>query len=318
MILCVTLNPCVDRTLFVRKLEFDKIISAERSKCIPGGKGNNVARVLTTFGLAADPFILAGGHSGRMVEDMVREQDRLTPIVFWTQAPTREVVTVVEVGSHRQVAFKEPGGALTPPEQRGLQTMLRMLMAQYEWVIFSGSVPCAPLDGIYFDLTCALRQYQGRAVLDSSGEALRRGLQAAPYLVKANIEEAAAALGEPPATESDIWRAAQRLLESSPSDPSPTDRIVALTAGRNGAYVICGRERWRAFPPQIQTVNAVGSGDSFLAGLVAGLVQKEPLETALRMAVAAGAANAAVWDAATFAIEDVERLLPLVRIVKCP
>ena len=311
MILCVTLNPCVDRTIFVDKLQLDNIIAGRRSKCIPGGKGNNVARCLKTFGLEADSFVLLGGYTGCLVEDMIREQDRITPFAFWTQASTREVVTVVEEGTHRQVAFKEPGTEVTPAELKGLLALLRLLVRRYEWVIFSGSVPGPALDDIYFHLIGEVRKAGGKAVLDSSGEALVQGLRAGPYLVKTNLGEAGDAVSHRLTNEPEIWQAADRM--QSPN-PGFSCNIVTITAAKEGAYGMCDGERWRAFPPPIQTVNPVGSGDSFLGALVAGLAQGESFEHSLRLALAAGAANAAVWDAATFTMSDVEKLAPQVRI----
>ena len=315
MILCVTLNPCVDRTLFVDKLDLDRIIAARRSKCIPGGKGNNVARVLRTLGLPVDSFVLLGGHTGRLIEETIRQQDGITPFVFWTQGPTREVITVVEEGSNRQVAFKEPGADLTPSECRDLALMLRILVAQYEWVVFSGSVPCPELDHTYHDLIHAVRRAGGKAVLDSSGKALARGLSARPYLFKANLEEAAYVFGKPVAREEDIWTCA---LSLSPKETPQTEGfcadVVAVTAGKQGAYVVHGGDRWRALPPAVPAVNPVGSGDSFLGGLIAGLAQGASFDDSLRLAVAAGAANAARWDAATFTRADVENIAPQVQV----
>jgi 1-phosphofructokinase family hexose kinase len=311
MILCITLNPCVDRTLFVDKLDLDKIIPGKRSTCIPGGKGNNVARVLKTFGLPVDSFVLLGGHTGCMVEDMIRQQDKITPIVFWTQGPTREVVTVVQEDTHRQVAFKEPGAQVTPSERKALLLMLRLLVKEYEWVVFSGSVPCPALDDIYFELVEAVRGNGGKAVLDSSGAALVQGLRAGPYLLKANLEEAGSVLNQRLSNEAQVWEAASAIQTMK---PGPSCNIVALTAGREGAYVVCEGERLRALPRPVQTVNPVGSGDSFLGGMIAGLAGGQSIEASLRQAMAAGAANAAVWDAATFTMSDVEKLLPQTQV----
>ena len=325
MILCITLNPCVDRTLFVDKLDLDKIIPGKRSTCIPGGKGNNVARVLKTFGLPVDSFVLLGGHTGCMVEDMIRQQDKITPIVFWTQGPTREVVTVVQEDTHRQVAFKEPGAQVTPSEHKALLLMLRLLVKEYEWVVFSGSAPCPALEDIYFDLIEAVRGNGGKAVLDSSGEALAHGLRAGPFLIKANLDEAGYAVKRRLANDEEIWQAAREMQNKKPGllelataltavARGFSSSIVAITAGKEGAYVSRHDERLRALPPPVQTVNPVGSGDSFLGGMIAGLAGGQPLEASLRLAMAAGAANAAVWDAATFTMSDVEKLLPQIHI----
>jgi 1-phosphofructokinase family hexose kinase len=244
---------------------------------------------------------------------MIRTQDGITPIAFWTQSATREVVTIVEEGTHRQAAFKEPGSGITPTEQKSLMILLTALMAQYEWVVFSGSMPCAGLDHMYRDLIGAVSRNGGKAALDSSGKALVEGLRAGPFLSKLNLDEAAYVLGRPLRSEEDVW---QGVADLSENRDSPHFRIVAVTAGRQGAYVACGKERWRAFPPPVKTVNPVGSGDSFLAGMVAGLARGQSVEESLRLGMAAGAANAAVWDAATFTLADVERLLPKVDIRK--
>jgi 1-phosphofructokinase family hexose kinase len=316
MILCVTLNPCIDRTVFVDKLELDKIIAGRRSRCIPGGKGNNVARVLNTLGVAVDSLVLLGGHTGRLVEDLIREQDGITPITFWVRGATREVVTAVEERSHRQIALKEPGSKVTPAERKGLIELFRPLVERYDWVVFSGTVPCPALDDIYAELIALTHRAGVKSVLDSSGEALRRGLAEGPFLAKLNLEEAGCAVGHPVQGEKEIWQGIGRIRRMPCGSPRTPVPIVAVTAGKDGAYVASAKGQWRALPPPVRTVNPVGSGDSFLAGMIAGLANNASMEEALRLGMAAGAANAAVWDAATFTRSAVEKLLPQVHVQK--
>jgi tagatose 6-phosphate kinase len=169
-------------------------------------------------------------------------------------------------------------------------------------VIFGGSVPDGKLDGIYAEMIQIAESRGVRSILDSRGQALRAGIEAAPFMVKPNLRETEDLLGTPLPDEQSRWQAID-WYESKGTE------VVVMSMGAEGALASLAGARWRAIPPRVEQVNPVGSGDCLVAGMAAGIRRRWPLEEALRLGVACGAANAAVWEAAHVAPEQVQELV---------
>jgi fructose-1-phosphate kinase PfkB-like protein len=142
-----------------------------------------------------------------------------------------------------------------------------------------------------------------RVAVDSHGAGLRAGLAARPWLVKPNREELAAfldsALDDPDAA----WKAVREVADAGAA-------VVLLSAGSGPLLASWEGEEWEALPPPVELVNALGSGDSLLAGVLAAVRRGLPPAEALRWGVACGAANAAVWDPGGIRRDEVARLAP--------
>jgi fructose-1-phosphate kinase PfkB-like protein len=175
-------------------------------------------------------------------------------------------------------------------------------------VIVSGSLPRPELAGLIAWMAARAREADVPVIVDSHGPGLTAALAARPWMLKPNREELAAALGDPLTTAEAQWRALQRLREAG-------IEVIVLSLGGEGARAHWGDERWEARPPTVVEVNALGSGDSMVAGIAhawrRGLTPRE----ALVWGMACGAANAAVWDPGGFTPAAVEKLLPRVEIV---
>ncbi|MEW6360415.1 MAG: 1-phosphofructokinase family hexose kinase [Planctomycetota bacterium] len=306
MILAVTLNPCVDRTIFVETLELGKIIQGTRARSIAGGKGLNVARLARRFGEQADSFTVLGGHPGRMIDELSRTQDGIDLIAVWTDAPTRDIVTIAEEGTWRQAAFKEPSPQITSKEKREILATFDSIIQRYDLIALMGSSPCPETDDVYARMIAKAKHLGKTTILDSSGVSLAKGIEAGPFMVKPNLAETSAILGRDLAGEDDIWKAVEFYRSKGIG-------LVVLTDGGKGAYVQAEDRRRRVLPPKVRTVNPVASGDALVAGIAVGLRRGLPIEETIRLGVACGAANAAMWEPAMCSPEDVDRLLPMIR-----
>ena len=194
MILTVTLNPCIDKTVFVEKHEVGRIIRAHAVKQIAGGKGVNVARVLTNLGADVLAFVVLGGHTGRIIEELAEADGiRLHPV--WISAPSRTVTTVLETSTGVQTAYVEPGPRVSPEEKDRIIGELRELIPESEMVIFSGSSPCPALDDLYREMIAYANRLGVRTILDSRGRAFKLGLESSPFMIKPNPAETEEALG---------------------------------------------------------------------------------------------------------------------------
>ncbi len=283
MILCVTPNPAIDRTLHVQALRPGEVHRAEKTLAAAGGKGLNVARTIRALGGAPFCMGLAGGHAGDLLAELAEQED-LPACWTRTKNETRTCVILVEGGRDATVV-NEPGVEVRAGE---CKSFLEDVWAQAErahLVCISGSLPpgfSAETFGILLD---GLAQ-RGKSVwVDTSGQALKAALGVRGVNLKVNAAELGEVLGAAISSVKQAARAGAGLIGQGIS-------TVAVTHGKQGAVLVSGGGVWVAQPPKIELVSSVGSGDAFLGGMAFALDAGFPPEVALRYGVAAGAANA--------------------------
>ena len=302
MILTVTPNPCVDKTVFIDSLEVGTFMRSAKCTCIPGGKGTNVSRAVNALGRPTKAMVIAGGHPGAHVVDMIREQDGVACEPVWVQSQTRTITTVLEQPVHRQTAFFEPGSRVTDEEADHLVDRFAEVVVEAKAVALSGTVPDPNIEDLYRRLIPIAKGHGVITILDSHGTEFALGLEAVPYMVKPNVAETEELVGHSLDTDEAKWDAI-RLFHDRGVE------LVVLSLGKDGALVSRDGERLHVMPPTIEEVNPVGSGDALVAGFAVGLVEAMPLEQMARLAVAAGTANAMSWDIGHFTKGDVDRVV---------
>lgn len=307
MILTVTPNPCVDKTVFIDELRVGTFMRCPRYTCIPGGKGTNVSRAVKNLGRETRALVVVGGHPGAHVVDMIEQQDGVPCVPVWVNDQTRTITTVLEEKVHRQTAFFEPGSRVTPEEARKLEETFRSALGGARVATFNGTVPDPAIKDIYKRLIAHAADAGAITVLDSHGPELKSGLDAAPYMCKPNVTEAEELVGHPLDTEKKRLDAIERIHEMGV-------KLVVLSLGKRGAIVSDGKKRFQATPPDVTEVNAVGSGDALVAGFAIGLMEQMPLKETARLAIAAGTANAMSWDIGYFERSQVETLTSQVNL----
>ena len=307
MILTVTPNPCVDKTVFIEELRVGAFMRCPRYACIPGGKGTNVSRAVKNLGRQTRALVLVGGHPGAHVVEMIEQQDGVPCTPVWVGDQTRTITTVLEEKLHRQTAFFEPGSRVTPEEARKLEETFCSALDGARVVTFNGTVPDPAINGIYERLVKCAADAGAITILDSHGPELKAGLDAAPYMCKPNIAEAEELVGHRLDTDKKRLEAIGQLHEMGV-------KLVVLSLGKNGAIVSDGEKRLHATPPAVTEVNPVGSGDALVAGFAVGLMERMPLEQTTRLAIAAGTANAMSWDIGHFDPTQIDTLIPKINL----
>jgi 1-phosphofructokinase family hexose kinase len=307
MVLTVTLNACVDKAIFIGRMRKGKFNNGTWSHDVGGGKGANAARMLHRLGVPVRPLIILGGRSGQRVADQLREEDGMDPIVVWTKAPTRTIVTIREQDIGVNTAFVEPSPDVTQEEVQRLMQEFAQAVKNARIVTFGGSAPCKSLEGVYAEMIEIAKAKGVCTILDSRDAALRNAIPARPFMVKPNAAESENLLGRRFESGQLLWRAVEWYR-------SQGIQAVVLTMGRKGALADWESKRWVARPPRVETVNPVGSGDCLVGGIAAGLYWGWEPGECLRLGVACGAANAAVWDPAYVTREQVEALLDKVKL----
>jgi tagatose 6-phosphate kinase len=302
MILCVGTTPTVQRTMVFDRLALDDVNRAVEVHEYASGKGVNVARVLGVVGEAALAVGFAGGRRGEVrVEDLRRAG---VPQEFVaTAAQTRLCTTVIDRAAGTATELVEESPPASEAEWAKLVAMIEAKLDGVKAAVFAGTLaPGAPSD--------CLARWVGRVprvVVDAKGEPLRTVLRAAgrgSLIAKLNRDEFAATVGHPLDGDAELYAAMRH--------EAPAGGWLIVTLGEAGAVAMVDGRIVRVLPPRVRAVSAVGSGDSFTAGLVAGL-DRGP-EYALRLASACGAANALTPHSGHVRREDVERLLPEARV----
>lgn len=307
MILTVTPNPCVDKTVFIDDLKVGTFMRSEKCTCIPGGKGTNVSRAVKALGRPTRAMVIVGGHPGAHVVEMIEGQDGVECIPVSVASPTRTITTVLEEPIHRQTAFFEPGSRVTAEEADEIRRVFAEAVRSADIVTFNGTVPDPAIASLYRDLIPMAQAAGVLTILDSHGPEFGFGLESVPYMVKPNVAEAQELVGFPIDSDDARWKAIEFFHGKG-------IQFVVLSLGKDGALVSDGNTRLHAVPPTINEVNPVGSGDALVAGFAVGLLERMPLPETARLAVAAGAANAMSWDIGHFTRQEVEDLVPQIEI----
>ncbi len=292
MILCVTLNPCLDKTLTVPNWRPGDLVRGTGVRTVVGGKGNNVARALKRLGREARPVTFFGGVIGSVCENLLKSDDGLQPLAVASDAPTRVILTVRIGESDEQTAFFDPDPAISPAEAEALVHMVdaSLVSGHVEALTLSGSSPSPATHGLFSDLIGLARARRIPVFLDTYGPALNAIWGIWPTAMQLNRREAAAHLKKQAVSDADVAALLQKWAKHG---------VVCgvVTDGRHPVAILYRGRRYRVIPPHIKPVNPIGSGDSLLAGLVDGWLKELEPEPLLRHAIACAVANAMIWDA---------------------
>ena len=300
MILTVTLNAAVDKTYTVENFRIDRVHRPASWRIVAGGKGINVSRVYRTLGGEAMATGFAGGHNGEFILDSMRDEQLKHDFVH-TQGESRVCIAIIDPTTKTQTELNEVGPEITTEEVARLKLKYESLVRGMEYAVLSGSTPPGVPDSIYRELIEIGSHYGVKCVLDSSGNQLSEGLLAKPLIAKPNAHELSSVVGRQIETVEEAAEAARELNDRG-------IEIVAVTLGRDGALVSTRDGAWRAKPPEIEFVSAVGSGDAFVAAFVYVLAGGGQVVDALGLGTGAGAANAESFGAGFCGRDDIYRL----------
>lgn len=286
MIYTVTLNPAVDREMTVPSLAFDTVLRASDWRVDPGGKGFNVSRMLMSLGTTNTALGFAAGRSGEFLRDSLEGLGIQTEFV-WVTGETRTNVSIVETDGDHYIKANEPGPTITTVDREKLMAQIREKARAGDWWVLAGSLPPGVPTSIYADIVAVVQSAGAKAILDTSGEGLKRGCEGRPFLIKPNDYEAGKLTGLPVETRPEIIAAARAISETGVEN-------VVISLGKAGALLVSGADVWFAASPSIQEANPIGAGDSMVGGLVWALNQGMETADALRWGIACGAATASM------------------------
>jgi 1-phosphofructokinase family hexose kinase len=309
MILTVTLNAAIDRTVAVPNFRLGHRHRAVESRTVAGGKGINVARALRLLGRPVIAAGFAGGPTGNRVKEQLRREAILTDFT-WIAGETRINLAVVDPTSGEQTEINERGPAVSAEEVERFVERLDYLAAGARICVLAGSLPPGAGEDLYARLVGDLRERGVTTILDSEGEPMRAGLRAGASVVTPNEREAEELVGQEFADRDDLAHGLGELVRMGAGEAVVTrpDGCVAVVGAGSERRVAEVRTR------SLEPVSTVGSGDAFLAGYAAALYDGRKPEDCLAYGVACGAESTQHFGAGTVERRGVERLLGEVEV----
>lgn len=294
MIITVTVNPAIDKTITVDRLVFDDRAYVNSSSESAGGRGINASCVIESFGGKTIGIVPAGGNSGKHFEEFLKSCGfELVVVPIRKQVRTNLIIT----DKHGlTVKLNEPGAALEKAELARLEKVVSNKLAGASWLMLCGSLPPGVPTSFYARLIKLAHQHKVKTLLDTDGPALETGIEAGPTVVKPNQPEAERLLSTALLTRTQFLQAASRIRAMGAGS-------VMLSLGSRGAVGAYDHQMVEVVPPRVDVVSPIGAGDAMAAAFTWAMERKNDFRDAMRWAVAAGTASATLpgLQFATFA-----------------
>lgn len=306
MIITCTYNPALDQTLFVTQVQLGEVNRFRESQLDPAGKGVNVARMAHRLGWPTIAFGFVGGEIGLIIERALEEEEVHFHFIH-VSGLTRLNVTVVDETAGKATSFYGPGPKIEPESMTRLNELMGFWLQAGRVLVLSGSLPRSMPSEAYATAILDAKARGVATILDADGEALRKGLEAGPTLIKPNRREAERLLGRPLPDLRAVVEGAREIITRGVAS-------VVISMGPEGAVAVDGTGAWRATPLTVGHGSTVGSGDSMVGGLAVAMASGAGLQEGLRLGTAAGAATAMTPGTALGTLEQVKSLVNEVRI----
>lgn len=304
-IITVTFNPAIDKSTSVPVLMPEKKLRCGDPVFEPGGGGINVARAIKKLGGEATAFYLAGGYAGQAFVDLLKAEG-VESVVTPIAGNTRENFIVLESASGQQYRFGMPGPEISETEWRDCLNRLE-LAKDADMIVVSGSLPKGVPDDVYLMIGAIAQRNNARLIIDTSGAALKKAVQAGVYLLKPNLGELASLVGKEDIDIELVDDAAREVIRSGQCE------VVVVSMGAAGAMVVTKDIAEHIFPPAVRIKSTVGAGDSMVAGMVWSIAQNKSIQDAVRYGVACGTAATMNEGTALCRKKDADHLFTLMK-----
>jgi len=309
MIFTITLNPCLDRYIYMNKLKVDDTTRVKKTKDYPAGKGIDVSRVIKELDGKAVAISFIGGDNGRKIEEMLDKEGVIYTAVRISKE-TRMNIILQEPNSQYRLSVRGP--KITKSDLNQLFETLKLLIRENDTVVISGSLPRGVTPSFYAEIISYLKGKNIRVYFDADGENLKAGIESHPDCIKPNLYEFQRVLDKKVDTtdKSELAKHGLDLIDKYGI------KEILLTLGSEGSLFISRDNCLYASSIDVPVKSAVGSGDSFLAAYVFKREEGANYEEAFRWANASGNASVMTPGTELCRKNDVLTLLDKIKIEK--
>lgn len=306
MIVTVTLNPALDKTITISELRVGDLNRVQQIRLDPGGKGINVAKVLKNF----SEDVIATGYIGNSQREFIQRnlhESGIKTAFVEVNGVTRTNLKIVDNKTKVTTEINEPGFQILPEDKVNFSNNIARLLQDASFLVLGGSLPLGIPEDIYKDYIVLAKDKNVKTILDADGTALKEGIKARPFAVKPNIHELERLIGRSLTTDKEIVAAGHELIAEGIT-------IVIISMGSKGAIVLNKAEAFRVIPFPIIPQSTVGAGDSMVAATVYALLQNKSLEEVARWATTAGTVTASKPGTDVCTLAEVENSLNKVNV----
>lgn len=295
MIYTITLNPSLDRTIDVEEFIYDDVNMILEEKRYAGGKGIDVSRVIRELGGQSVAFGFMGGYNGLEVEGRLINEGVVCDLI----RVSGETRTNILIHQRKKKMTTLLSASAAQVSQLDVTTLFNKIkgMPRDSYAVLSGSLPPGLNDSFYAQIITGLKDKDIKVFLDADGEALRKGVQAGPHLIKPNIHEFGRLVEKNVKDQDEILENIEPYLDLV--------SYAVVSMGVRGAVGISRGERYLVTPPKVNVKSSSGAGDALLAGVVFALSEGASFKDALSLGVACGTASTLHSDPALCLRDDV-------------
>lgn len=305
MIITVTLNPAMDKTMILDGIEIGEVNRADSVRNDVGGKGINVSKVLKAFGTDS----MATGFLGGILEDLFHKELKKLEIedrFISVEGNTRTNIKLVDRKNNTNTDINEPGPLISSSELEQFLRVFNDAVHEGDLVVLSGGIPQNIPSDIYGTLTRKAKEKGAKVVVDADGEALSHALKESPYMIKPNEKELAAFLGKEVLSEQEIIEEAKAFVKKG-------IHKVLVSRGEKGSVFVTENTVHIGRGIKVEVKSTVGAGDSMVAALVYAEVRKLDEYETLVIAQAIGAAAVTTEGTEACTREEMEKYLTIAR-----
>ena len=307
MILIVTLNPLLERRFTYEQVKPGTVNKGAVTKLSAGGKGINVSRQLKKLGVKSYNYLFSGGTNGKIYRDTLKNEE-LDFSFISTKSETRHAAVITSEKDKTVSSCFSQDPQISQNEVDEFKSKLDKMIQNCEIVIFSGSSPSTETDSIIpYGIELA-NKYDKVSICDTYGKHLQSCIDAAPTMIHNNLSEIKNTFGISLNDEKSIVDYLIDLYRKG-------IKRTYLTNGSNNFYASNFDYIYKIKPLEIQELDATGSGDSFVAGLVKSWIDSDLFEDSLKFATAIAGLNAFTFDVSNVSLEDVIKFKDKVEIL---
>ena len=300
-VLTVTLNPAIDKSFTVDRLEPDHKLRCPNPQVDAGGGGINVARGILRLGGDVNAFMVTGGHNGAHLREMLAHEGIPSSGVE-VRGETRESIMVIDSSVNRQYRIIAQGPNIESDEAEEILRSIASIDPFPTHIVASGSLPAGLPEDFYARMAALVKGKGSRFILDTGGAPMQHAVSEGVFMVKPNLRELSLLSGKEELELDEVDDAALELIGKGRCE------IVVVSLGASGAMYVT-REGHRHFPaPQVKRKSTVGAGDSMVAGMVWALQKGLGPDEMVRYGIACGTAATLQPGTQLFKVKDVERL----------
>ena len=308
MITTVVLNPAVDKIYFADNFQAGGLFRIKETIRSAGGKGINVSRVIRALGEEVLSLGFKGGHTGEWLVEQLKKLGAVTEFIE-VEGESRTNNNIIDRLNGTETEVLEIGPLITERNIEDFISIYKRALEKTKILVCSGGLPAGVGDDMYKTLIMEAKKQGIKVILDASGEVLKLGIEAKPYLIKPNLRELASLANRELKETSDIVEACRCIQRDGVE-------LVLASLGEKGAGVVSRDRVFRVYVPYIEVANTIGCGDSMVAGFAIALSRGLELEEALRLSSACGVNNAQYKEIGIVKRDEVYKLINDIRIEK--